>query len=199
MNLPITVVLASRNPGKMREIERLLAHLDFTIVPQSDYGIEDAEETGTSFEANAVIKARHAMRATGLPAIADDSGLAVDALGGRPGVYSSRYAGPRASDAENVDKLLSELGDRKDRGAEFHCVACFMAPGLDTPILTHGSWRGEILRAPRGSGGFGYDPVFLDPETGRASAELDPEEKNARSHRGVALRRLAEALGERYK
>ena len=199
MSLPITVVLASSNPGKMREIERLLAHLDFTIVPQSDYGIEDAEETGTSFEANAVIKARHAMRATGLPAIADDSGLAVDALGGRPGVYSSRYAGPRASDAENVDKLLSELGDRKDRGAEFHCVACFMAPGLDTPILTHGSWRGEILRAPRGSGGFGYDPVFLDPGTGRASAELDPEEKNARSHRGIALRRLAEALGERYK
>jgi XTP/dITP diphosphohydrolase len=199
MNLPITVVLASRNPGKMREIERLLAHLDFTIVPQSDYGIEDAEETGTSFEANAVIKARHAMRATGLPATADDSGLAVDALGGRPGVYSSRYAGPRASDAENVDKLLSELGDRKDRGAEFHCVACFMAPGLDTPILTHGSWRGEILRAPRGSGGFGYDPVFFDPGTGRASAELDPEEKNARSHRGIALRRLAEALGERYK
>jgi XTP/dITP diphosphohydrolase len=139
------------------------------------------------------------MRATGLPAIADDSGLAVDALGGRPGVYSSRYAGPRASDAENVDKLLSELGDRKDRGAEFHCVACFMAPGLDTPILTHGSWRGEILRAPRGSGGFGYDPVFFDPGTGRASAELDPEEKNARSHRGIALRRLAEALGERYK
>lgn len=198
MSLPITVVLASNNPGKMREIERLLAHLDFTIVPQSDYGIEEAEETGTSFEANAIIKARHAMRATGLPAIADDSGLAVDALGGRPGVYSSRYAGPRASDAENVARLLSELGDRGDRGAEFHCVACFMAPGLDTPILTHGSWRGEILRSPRGSGGFGYDPVFLDPDTGRASAELDPEEKNARSHRGIALRRLAEALGERY-
>jgi XTP/dITP diphosphohydrolase len=199
MSLPITVVLASSNPGKMREIERLLAHLDFTIVPQSDYGIDDAEETGTSFEANAIIKARHAMRATGLPAIADDSGLAVDVLGGRPGVYSSRYAGPRASDAENVDKLLSELDDRDDRGAEFHCVACFMAPGLDPPILTHGSWRGEILRAPRGSGGFGYDPVFLDPVSGRASAELDPEEKNARSHRGIALRRLAEALGARYK
>jgi XTP/dITP diphosphohydrolase len=199
MSLPITVVLASSNPGKMREIERLLAHLGFTIVPQSDYGIEEAEETGTSFEANAIIKARHAMRATGLPAIADDSGLAVDALGGRPGVYSSRYAGPTASDAENVDKLLSELGDRDARGAEFHCVACFMAPGLDTPILTHGSWRGEILRAPRGTGGFGYDPVFLDPHTGRASAELDPGEKNARSHRGIALRRLAEALGDRYK
>jgi XTP/dITP diphosphohydrolase len=198
MSLPITVVLASSNPGKMREIERLLAHLDFTIVPQSDYGIEDAEETGTSFETNAIIKARHAMRATGLPAIADDSGLAVDALGGRPGVYSSRYAGPQASDAENIDKLLAELGDRDDRGAEFHCVACFMAPDLDTPILSHGSWRGEILKARRGSGGFGYDSVFLDPATGRASAELDPEEKNARSHRGVALRRLAEALDDRY-
>lgn len=198
MSLPTTVVLASSNPGKMREIERLLAHLGFTIVPQADYGIEDAEETGTSFEGNAIIKARHALRATGLPAIADDSGLAVDALGGRPGVYSSRYAGPNASDDENIDKLLSELGNRDDRGAEFHCVACFMAPGLDTPILAHGSWRGEILRARRGSKGFGYDPIFLDPATGRASAELDAEEKNARSHRGIALRRLAKALDDRY-
>lgn len=198
MSLPITVVLASRNAGKMREIERLLAHLDFTIVPQSDYGVEDAEETGTSFEANAIIKARHAMLATGLPAIADDSGLVVDGLGGRPGVYSSRYAGPRASDEENIDKLLADLGDRSERGAAFHCVACFLAPDLDTPILAHGSWRGEILSERRGSGGFGYDPVFLDPASGRTSAELSPDEKNARSHRGIALRRLAEALDVRY-
>ncbi len=199
MSLPITVVLASSNPGKKREIDRLLAHLDFTIVPQSDYGIEDAEETGTSFEANALIKARHAMLATGLPAIADDSGLAVDALGGRPGVYSSRYAGARASDDANIEKLLAELGEQSERGATFHCVACFVAPDLDTPILAHGSWRGEILSERRGSGGFGYDPVFLDPASGRTSAELSADEKNARSHRGIALRHLAEALDRRYR
>jgi XTP/dITP diphosphohydrolase len=199
MSIPTTVVLASGNPGKIREIERLLASLEFTVVPQADYGIEDVEETGTSFEANALIKARHAMQATGLPAIADDSGLAVDALGGRPGVYSARYAGPDASDDENVTRLLEELGDRDERGACFHCVACFVAPDLDAPILAHGTWRGEILRERRGSGGFGYDPVFLDPESGKASAELSAEEKNARSHRGAALRELALALAERYR
>ncbi len=198
MNLPTTVVLASNNPGKIREIEQLLSHLAFTIVPQSEYGIEDAEETGTSFEVNAIIKARHAMLATGLPAIADDSGLVVDVLGGRPGVYSSRYAGPRASDDENIDKLLADLGGRSERGAAFHCVACFLAPDLDKPILAHGSWRGEILGERRGSGGFGYDRVFFDPACGRTSAELPADEKNVRSHRGIALRRLAEALDLRY-
>lgn len=198
LSIRTTVVLASSNEGKKREIERLLAHLDFTVVPQSDYGIEDVEETGTNFEANALIKARHAMRATGLPAIADDSGLAVDALGGRPGVYSSRYAGPDASDDENIERLLGELGDRDERGATFHCVACFVAPDLDDPVLAHGTWRGEILRERRGSGGFGYDPVFLDPLSGKASAELTPDEKNERSHRGIALRLLAEALADRY-
>ncbi len=198
MNLPTTVVLASNNAGKRREIESLLAHLAFTIVPQSDYGIEDIEETGTTFEANAIIKARHAMNATGLPAIADDSGLAVDALGGRPGVYSARYAGARASDDDNIDLLLTELGDRDQRGAAFHCVACFVAPDLDEPIIAHGAWRGEILRERRGTAGFGYDPVFLDPASGLASAELTPDEKNARSHRGIALRELAGKLAARY-
>lgn len=198
MSMPTTVVLASGNAGKRREIERLLAHLDFTIVPQSDYGVADVEETGTTFEANAIIKAQHAMHATGLPAIADDSGLVVDALGGRPGVYSARYAGPAASDDANIDLLLAELGDRDERGAAFHCVACFLAPGLDAPILAHGAWHGKILRERRGSGGFGYDPVFLDPATGRTSAELAPDEKNARSHRGMALRELAAKLAARY-
>lgn len=198
MTIRTTVVFASNNKGKLREIERLLTDLDFTVVPQSDYGVEEVEETGTNFEANAIIKARHAMHATGLPAIADDSGLVVDALGGRPGVYSARYAGPRASDADNVERLLKELGDRHERGATFHCVACFVAPDLDEPLVTHGSWRGEILRERRGSGGFGYDPVFLDPASGKASAELTAEEKNQRSHRGIALRQLAEALAERY-
>jgi XTP/dITP diphosphohydrolase len=198
VSIPTTVVLASGSAGKRREIERLLAHLDFTIVPQSDYGVGDVEETGTTFEANAVIKAMHAMHATGLPAIADDSGLAVDALGGRPGVYSARYAGSAASDDDNIDLLLAELGDRDQRGAAFHCVACFVAPDLDAPILAHGAWRGEILRERRGSGGFGYDPVFLDPATGRTSAELTPDEKNARSHRGMALRALVATLAARY-
>ncbi|HEX5787066.1 MAG TPA: RdgB/HAM1 family non-canonical purine NTP pyrophosphatase [Woeseiaceae bacterium] len=198
MKLPTTVVLASNNAGKFREIERLLAAHNFTIVPQSDYGVGAAAETGASFEANALIKARHAMAATGLPAIADDSGLAVDALGGRPGVYSSRYAGDDASDDDNIDRLLLELGDNDQRGAAFHCVACFVAPDLESPILTHGTWRGEVLRERRGTGGFGYDPVFLDTASGRTSAELSPEEKNERSHRGMALRELARALAARY-
>ena len=198
MNLPTTVVLASNNAGKRREIESLLAHLAFTIVPQSDYGIEDIEETGTTFEANAIVKARHAMNATGLPAIADDSGLAVDALGGRPGVYSARYAGAHASDDDNIDLLLAELGGRDERRAAFHCVACFVAPGLDEPIIAHGAWRGEILRERRGTAGFGYDPVFLDLASGLASAELTPDQKNARSHRGIALRELAGKLAARY-
>jgi XTP/dITP diphosphohydrolase len=198
MTLPTTVVLASNNPGKAREITRLLEHLQITIVPQADYGVVEAEETGTTFEENALIKARHAALATGLPAIADDSGLAVHALGGRPGVYSARYAGSDASDDANIDKLLEELANSDDRAAAFHCVACFVTPGSEAPpLIAYGSWHGEILRQRRGTGGFGYDPVFLDPESGRASAELTADEKNSRSHRGQALRELAELLGSR--
>ncbi|MDJ0941357.1 MAG: RdgB/HAM1 family non-canonical purine NTP pyrophosphatase [Woeseiaceae bacterium] len=194
MGLPTKIVLASGNLGKVREIAELTAHLGVEIVPQSEFGVSDADETGTTFEANALIKARHAAEATGLPAISDDSGLAVDALDGRPGVYSARYAGPDASDDDNIDKLLGELGGTDERGAAFHCVACYVEPGDSEPVMAHGEWRGTILDARRGAGGFGYDPVFLDPESGRASAELTPDEKNARSHRGKALRALVARL-----
>ncbi len=197
MKLPSTIVMASGNAGKIREIAALLSHLDVNIVPQSDYGVSDADETGSTFEENSIIKARHAAAATGLPAIADDSGLAVDALDGDPGVYSARYAGVGASDEQNIDRLLQELDGISDdkRTAAFHCVACFVFSVDAEPLLSCGSWRGRILDARRGSGGFGYDPVFLDLESGKASAELSPQEKNARSHRGKALRALADLLG----
>ncbi len=197
MKLPGTIVIASGNAGKIEEIATLLAHLDVNIVPQSDYGVSDADETGSTFEENAIIKARHAAAATGLSAIADDSGLAVDALDGRPGVYSARYAGVGSSDEQNIDKLLEELDGVADdqRTAAFHCIACFVLSVNAEPLLSRGSWRGRILDERRGTGGFGYDPVFLDPESGKASAELSPQEKNARSHRGKALRALAELLG----
>ncbi|MDH3748187.1 MAG: XTP/dITP diphosphatase [Gammaproteobacteria bacterium] len=193
----MTIVMASGNVGKIREIARLLADLDVEIVPQSDFGVDDAKETGSTFEENAILKARHAVAATGLAAIADDSGLVVDALNGRPGVYSARYAGTDASDEENIDKLLTELNGIDDRGAAFHCVACFVAPDETEAIIATGVWRGEILRERRGDGGFGYDPIFLDTESGRASAELTADEKNARSHRGQALRALVSALSKR--
>ena len=197
MKLPTTIVMASGNAGKIKEIATLLAHLNVNVVPQSDYGVSEADETGSTFEENAIIKARHAAAATGLPAIADDSGLVVDALDGRPGVYSARYAGVGASDEQNIDKLLEELEGVTDdqRSAAFHCVACFVLSADAEPLLAKGSWQGHILDARRGSGGFGYDPVFLDPESDKASAELSPREKNARSHRGRALRALADLLG----
>jgi len=194
VTLPSKIVMASGNPGKIREIARLLEHLDVQVVPQSDFGVTDADETGTTFEANALIKARHAHEATGLPAIADDSGLAVDALDGRPGVYSARYAGIGATDDDNIDKLLGELDGVAERGAAFHCVACYVSTGTVTPLYGYGQWRGSILPARRGKGGFGYDPVFLDPASGLASAELSAADKNARSHRGQALRELAASL-----
>ncbi len=197
-SLPRKIVMASGNAGKLREIERILADFDIELVPQSAYGVSDADETGATFEANALIKARHAVAATGLAAIADDSGLAVDALGGRPGVYSSRYAGPDATDEQNNEKLLAELESvpDEDRGASFHCVVCFVRPGEPEPVVAHGEWRGNILRERRGDGGFGYDPLFFVPETGCSSAELDAREKNRRSHRGKALRELARKLHE---
>lgn len=191
-----TIVMASGNAGKIREIASLLRDLDVEIVPQSEFNIPDAEETGSTFEENVIIKARHAVELSGLPAIADDSGLVVDALDGRPGVYSARYAGAGASDDDNVDKLLRELDGVTQRAAAFHCVACFLAPAAN-PVLASGIWRGEILKERRGNGGFGYDPVFLDVISGKASAELSPDEKNARSHRGQALRALADTLRSR--
>ena len=191
--------MASGNRGKLREIARLLANLDMTVVPQSELGVSDADETGDTFEANALIKARHAAAVTGLPAIADDSGLAVDALDGRPGVYSARYSGAGATDASNIDKLLQELDGVADaeRGATFHCVACFVEPDSDRALIAHGSWRGRIAAARQGDGGFGYDPVFVDDDLGVAAAELSAEDKNNRSHRGKALAELVRLLESR--
>ena len=188
--------MASGNAGKLREIARILSDLNIAVVPQSDFGISGAEETGSTFAENALIKARHAARATGLAAIADDSGLMVDALDGRPGIYSARYSGPDATDQTNIDRLLAELeGVPEDqRSAAFHCVVCFVTPDGAEPLIAEGEWRGRILRERRGDGGFGYDPVFLDIELGCSSAELNADEKNARSHRGKALKALARKL-----
>ncbi len=191
--------MASGNRGKLREIARILADLEFTVVPQSDFNVSEAHENGDTFVANALIKARHAAAATGLPAIADDSGLAVDALQGRPGVFSARYAGANASDAANIDKLLHEMAQLEDeqRGATFHCVACFVTADSDDAVIAQGSWRGSIARQRIGEGGFGYDPVFVDAELGVTSAQLSAEEKNQRSHRGKALAELARLLSAR--
>ena len=195
---PDKIVLASGNAGKLAEIAGILEDLDITVVPQSEFGVTDADETGTTFVENALIKARHAMTATGLPAIADDSGICVDALNGRPGIYSARYSGPGATDDSNNDLLLSELESvpEDQRGAAFHCVACFVMPDMDEPVIASGEWRGRILGERRGAGGFGYDPLFYLPELGRSSAELSPREKNARSHRGQAIAELGSKLHE---
>jgi len=190
------IIMASGNAGKLREIATILGDLDITVVPQADFGVGDVEETGSTFVENALIKARHAASETGLPAIADDSGLAVDALDGRPGVYSARYSGPEADPEKNIDRLLAELDGvpNEQRGAAFHCVACFVKPGDSEPVIAEGEWRGVILHERRGDRGFGYDPVFFDPQLGCSSAELSDAEKNARSHRGQALLDLARQL-----
>jgi len=166
-------------------------------VAQSDLGVESAEETGLTFIENAILKARHASRITGLPAIADDSGLAVDALGGAPGIYSARYAGAETSDRANLEKLLDALTQVPDgqRKARFHCVLVFLRHADDpTPLVCHGQWEGEIAHRSSGTGGFGYDPVFYVPSEGKTAAELTQEEKRARSHRGQALTQLLDAL-----
>jgi XTP/dITP diphosphohydrolase len=193
---PDKIVLASGNAGKLKEIIHILGDLKFTVVPQSEFGVSDADETGSTFLENALIKARHAADATGLPAIADDSGLCVDALDGRPGVYSARYSGPNATDETNNERLLEELDGVPDgqRGAAFHCVACLVMPGEKEAVIGEGEWRGRILHEQCGEGGFGYDPLFFVPELGVSSAELDPDEKNARSHRGQALTALSRKL-----
>ena len=200
MSLPTSIVLATGNPGKVREIQRILGELGAEVVPQSDLGVDDADETGTSFIENALIKARHASLMTGLPAIADDSGLVVDALDGRPGVYSARYSGPDATDESNIDRLLQELRGVPDerRTAAFHCCAVYVSPDNATSLVAEGRWPGKILEHRRGTGGFGYDPVFYDPECRRTAAELGPELKNARRHRGNALTALADRLREHY-
>ena len=192
--------MASGNPGKIREIARLLETLGVEVVAQSELGVEDADESGQTFAENSFIKARHAAAATGLPAIADDSGLVVDALGGAPGVYSARYAGPDASDDANIDKLLQALVDvdTPARGAAFRCAATFVTPDDETALLFEAEWRGAILHTRQGDGGFGYDPVFHDPESGASAATLTPEQKNARSHRGKALRGLVDLIQKHF-
>ncbi|MDL4912818.1 MAG: XTP/dITP diphosphatase [Enterobacterales bacterium endosymbiont of Blomia tropicalis] len=191
------VVLATGNPGKVRELADLLSAFGLDIVAQTELGVESAEETGLTFIENAILKARHAAQITGLPAIADDSGLAVDALGGAPGIYSARYAGEQASDQQNLEKLLTALENVPDghRQAQFHCVLVYLRHADDpTPLVFHGSWEGVITRTCAGEGGFGYDPVFYVPEAGKTAAELSKVEKGAVSHRGKALTLLLEAL-----
>lgn len=192
-----TIVVASSNPGKLDEIRQILDGLDATVLTQSEFGIASPPETGASFRENALIKARHAARIANLPAIADDSGLAVDALHGRPGVHSARYAGPGATDRQNIEKLLAELGGLRDdeRTASFHCVAVFVtAEGDSSPLIAEGVWPGRILADCRGRGGFGYDPVFYDPALRKTAAEMTAIDKNRVSHRGRAFRALGKLL-----
>jgi len=191
------VVLASGNAAKLRELGAILEPARLRLVPQGELGVDAAEETGLSFHENALIKARHAARATGLPALADDSGLAVDALGGRPGIRSARYAGAGASDRQNLDKLLAEIEGFGDAalGARFICVIALLRRWDDpVPLLCEGLWRGRLLHQPRGQGGFGYDPIFYVPAAGCTAAELEADHKNRISHRGRALAALTARL-----
>jgi XTP/dITP diphosphohydrolase len=189
------LVIASNNPGKLREIGQILAPLGIEIIPQSVLAVPEAEEPHATFIENALAKARHAARLTGLPALADDSGICVDALGGAPGVISAHFAGGPRSDVRNNRKLLELLEAGKDRRAHYYCVMLLMRHGDDPqPLVAEGEWRGEILHEPRGSGGFGYDPLFLDPALGKTGAELTPEQKNRVSHRGKALAALVGVL-----
>ena len=190
-------VLASSNPGKLTEFRELLADLPIRLTALDAAGGEAPEEDGASFVENALIKARHAAERSGLPAIADDSGLCVDALGGAPGVHSARYAGSGASDRDNIEHLLTELDtiETDRRQASFHCVIVALASAADpAPLIATGRWPGLILTGPKGSNGFGYDPVFFDPELGRTAAELGAEQKNAVSHRGRAATILRDLL-----
>ena len=201
MTLPTHWVLATSNAGKVAELSALLANagLELRVTAQSALGVTAPPETGATFVENALLKARHAARATGLPAIADDSGLVVDALGGAPGVRSARFAGEHADDAANIAKLLQLLAlPSLDRRAHFHCaLVALERPDDAAPLIASGSWHGEIARTARGTHGFGYDPVFFDPTLGCTAAELEAPRKNAISHRGAALRGLIEVLKNR--
>jgi XTP/dITP diphosphohydrolase len=193
------IVLATGNQGKVREMADLLADFGFDVVAQSEFNVSEVAETGTTFIENAIIKARHAAKETGLPAIADDSGLEVDYLGGAPGVYSARYAGEDASDQQNLEKLLDAMKDVPEvqRSARFHCVLVLMRHENDpTPLVCHGKWEGRILTQAHGSNGFGYDPIFFVPEENCASAQLEPMRKKQLSHRGQALKKLFQAIEE---
>ena len=185
------IVLASRNPGKLREFRRLLSPLGIEVIAQSDLGIAEADEPHATFVENALAKARHASRYARLPALADDSGVCVEALGGAPGVQSARYAGEPKSDQRNNAKLIADLAGIADRRAHYYCMLALMRHEADPePILADGRWDGTIIDTPRGTGGFGYDPHFLDGGTSLTGAELPPERKNELSHRGKALRAL---------
>ncbi len=192
-----SVVLASNNQGKIREINAVLQPLDLKVLAQKEFTREEAVEDGLSFVENAIKKARFAAAASGLPAIADDSGLEVDALDGAPGIYSARYAGDNASDQDNLEKLLKELQgvEEEKRTARFQCLMVYVRHENDpVPIICQGTWEGRILSAPQGNNGFGYDPVFFVPEENCSSAELPAERKNQLSHRGRALRQLLQVL-----
>lgn len=193
------IVLASGNPGKLNEFNQILSELSVEVIPQSDFQVSDVEETGLSFVENALIKARHASRISGLPALADDSGLEVDALKGAPGIYSARYAGSGSTDADNNLKLLKALHatPEAERTARFQCLLVYMRHAEDpTPLICQGSWEGRISLEPSGSGGFGYDPLFYIPELACCSAELSPTQKNNLSHRGQAVREFARRLSD---
>lgn len=189
------LILASNNAGKLKEFAQLLAPIGFELHPQGEFNVPEAEEPFGTFVENALAKARHASRLTGLPALADDSGVCVNALGGAPGVYSARYAGEPKSDARNNLKLVADLAAHADKSAYYYCVLVYVRhPDDPQPVIADGQWHGEIIATPRGANGFGYDPHFLIPALGKTTAELDPAVKNAHSHRGQALRALVEKL-----
>jgi len=194
------LILASNNAGKLKEFAQLLAPIGFELHPQGEFNVPEAEEPFGTFVENALQKARHAARLTGLPALADDSGVCVNALGGAPGVYSARYAGEPKSDARNNEKLVRELAAHADKSAYYYCVLVYVRHADDPqPVIADGIWRGQIIDTPRGANGFGYDPYFLIPALGKTTAELEPSEKNAISHRGQALRALVDKLVEKLK
>jgi len=189
------LILASNNAGKLKEFAQLLAPIGFELHPQGEFDVPEAEEPFGTFVENALQKARHAARLTGLPALADDSGVCVNALGGAPGVYSARYAGEPKSDARNSEKLIADLAAHEDKSAYYYCVLVYVRHADDPqPVIADGVWRGRIVADARGAGGFGYDPHFLLPELGKTAAELASGEKNAVSHRGQALRALVDKL-----
>ena len=189
------IVLASNNPGKLREFGALLGEIGLDVRPQGEFDVPEAEEPFATFVENALAKARHASRLTGLPALADDSGVCVNALGGAPGVWSARYAGEPKLDAANNAKLIADLAGHDDKSAYYYCVLVYVRHADDPqPVIADGSWHGEIVEEARGAGGFGYDPYFWLPALNRTAAELSAAEKNARSHRGQALRALVEKL-----
>ncbi len=200
MSFPAKIVLATGNAGKVKEFASLFAPLNIEVVPQSEFNLSSVAETGTTFVENAIIKARHAARETGLPAIADDSGLVVNALKGAPGIYSARYAGEKATASDNIDHLLAALGDDEQaRAAHFQCVLVMMRHGDDPiPLISEGQWHGSITRQRHGEGGFGYDPVFYVDAFKCTAAELEKSQKNSVSHRGQAMQKLLQQLTGSY-